>query len=88
MVALLSLHRAFMSGVERAPDIPLDVIRDVWATNVAGTIHMTQAVLRVFKKRPDGGKGDVIMLGSLAGREPYAGGSVSDFSVLMRLSMC
>lgn len=67
---------AFMSGVERAPDIPPDVIRDVWATNVTGMTNTTQAVLPIFKKRPEGGKGDIIFLGSLAGREPYAGGSV------------
>ena len=67
-----------MSGVERAPDIPEDVIRDVWATNVTGTINMTQTLLKVFKARPDGGKGDIIMLGSIAGREPYVGGSVSE----------
>lgn len=65
-----------MSGVEQAPDIPQDVIRDVWATNVTGLIHITQAVLKIYKKRPEGGSGDVIMLGSIAGREPYVGGSV------------
>lgn len=65
-----------MSGTEQAPDIPSDVIQDVWATNVTGVINMTQAILPIFKKRPDGGKGDVIFLGSIAGREPYVGGSV------------
>lgn len=65
-----------MSGVERPPDVPPDVIKSVYATNVMGVIHMTQAVLPTFKKRPDGGKGDIIMLGSIAGREPYAGGTV------------
>lgn len=69
--------RGFMSGVERPPDIPQQVIDDVWATNVTGVINMTQAVLPIFKKRPDGGRGDVIMLGSIAGREPYVGGTVS-----------
>lgn len=68
-----------MSGVEQAPDIPPEVIRDVWATNVTGLINMTQTVLKIFKKRPDGGRGDVVMLGSIAGREPYASGSVSEF---------
>lgn len=71
-----------MSGVERPPDVPSDVIRDVWATNVTGVINMTQAVLPIFKQRPDGGKGDIIFLGSIAGREPYAGGSVSLLSEL------
>jgi 3-hydroxy acid dehydrogenase/malonic semialdehyde reductase len=72
----LMLGRGFMSGVEQAPDIPHDVLNDVWATNVTGVINMTQAILPIFKRRPDGGRGDVIFLGSIAGREPYVGGSV------------
>jgi 3-hydroxy acid dehydrogenase/malonic semialdehyde reductase len=67
-----------MSGVEQAPDIPEHVIHDVWATNVTGVINMTQKVLEIFKKRSNGGKGDIIMLGSIAGREAYVGGSVRD----------
>jgi 3-hydroxy acid dehydrogenase/malonic semialdehyde reductase len=70
-----------MSGVERPPDIPPEVIRDVWATNVTGVINMTQAILPIFKQRPDGGKGDIIFLGSIAGREPYVGGTVSQSSI-------
>ncbi|CAN9143307.1 unnamed protein product [Alternaria alternata] len=37
---------------------------------------MTQAVMKIFKRRPDGGKGDIVMLGSIAGREAYVGGSI------------
>lgn len=37
---------------------------------------MTQAILPIFKARPDGGKGDIINIGSIAGREPYPGGSI------------
>jgi len=74
----LMLERGFMSGVERPPDIPRHVIDDVWATNVTGVINMTQAILPIFKKRPEGGRGDIIFLGSIAGREPYVGGAVSD----------
>lgn len=37
---------------------------------------MTREVLKIYKKRPDGGKGDIINIGSIAGREPYAGGSI------------
>jgi 3-hydroxy acid dehydrogenase/malonic semialdehyde reductase len=48
----------------------------MFATNVTGLINMTQAVLPIFKARPDGGKGDVINVGSIAGREPYQGGSI------------
>lgn len=48
----------------------------MFATNVTGLINVTQAILPIFKKRPDGGAGDIINIGSIAGREPYAGGSI------------
>ncbi|KAF2646841.1 NAD(P)-binding protein [Massarina eburnea CBS 473.64] len=72
-VDVLVNNAAFMSGFERAPDIPLDVIESVWATNVIGVINMTQSVLKGMKKR---GKGDIIMIGSNAGRYAYVGGSI------------
>lgn len=37
---------------------------------------MTQAVLPIFKKRPDGGHGDIVNIGSIAGRDHYQKGSV------------
>lgn len=46
------------------------------STNVTGLINMTQAVLPIFKKRSDGGKGDIVNIGSIAGRDPYPGGSI------------
>lgn len=72
-----------MSGVEQPPDVPSDVVESVYATNVLGVIHMTQAVLPIFKRR---GKGDVIFIGSIAGREPYVGGTVSQFSNAQNIS--
>lgn len=48
----------------------------MFATNVTGLINMTQAVLPIFNKRANGGAGDIINIGSIAGREPYAGGSI------------
>lgn len=48
----------------------------MFATNVTGLINMTQAVLSIFLKRPDGGRGDIINVGSIAGREPYPGGGI------------
>lgn len=37
---------------------------------------MTQAILPIFKKRGNGGQGDIINIGSIAGREGYPGGSI------------
>ena len=48
----------------------------MFATNVTGLINMTQAVLPIYKKRADGGRGDIINIGSIAGREGYPGGSI------------
>ena len=48
----------------------------MFATNVTGLINMTQAILPIYKKRPEGGAGDIINIGSIAGREPYAGGGI------------
>jgi hypothetical protein len=45
----------------------------MFSTNVTGLIAMTQAILPIFKAR---GSGDIINIGSIAGREPYQGGSI------------
>ena len=48
----------------------------MFSTNVTGLINMTQAILPIYKKREDGGRGDIINIGSIAGREGYPGGSI------------
>jgi hypothetical protein len=48
----------------------------MFSTNVTGLIAMTQAILPIFQSRPNGGAGDIINIGSIAGREPYQGGSI------------
>lgn len=65
-----------MKGVAEAPAINTEDINIMFATNVTGLINMTQAVLPIFKKRADGGKGDIVNIGSIAGREAYKGGSI------------
>jgi NADP-dependent 3-hydroxy acid dehydrogenase YdfG len=65
-----------VKGVAQAPDIAAEDIKVMFDTNVTGLINMTQAVLPIFKKRSDGGRGDIINIGSIAGREPYSGGSI------------
>lgn len=39
----------------------------MFATNVTGLINLTQAILPIFQKRPNGGQGDIINIGSIAG---------------------
>lgn len=63
-------------AVARAPEIAEEDVDVMFQTNVTGLINMTQAILPIFKTRPDGGAGDIINIGSIAGREPYAGGSI------------
>ena len=63
-------------GVSKAGDISRDDMTAMFATNVTGLINMTQAILPVFLKRSDGGRGDIINIGSGAGREAYPGGGV------------
>ncbi|KAF2428331.1 short-chain dehydrogenase [Tothia fuscella] len=63
-------------GTAQAPNIPETDINGMWNTNVTGLINMTQAILSIFKKRPEGGAGDIINIGSIAGREGYPGGSI------------
>lgn len=65
-----------VKGTAKAPDILEEDVNVMFSTNVTGLINMTQAVLPIFQRRENGGKGDIINIGSVAGREPYAGGSI------------
>jgi 3-hydroxy acid dehydrogenase/malonic semialdehyde reductase len=65
-----------VKGVAQAGDIAAEDLKVMFDTNVTGLINMTQAILPIFKKRSDGGRGDIINIGSIAGREPYSGGSI------------
>ena len=73
---VLISYSGLVKGVAKAPEIAEEDLNIMFATNVTGLINMTQAVLPIFKKRPDGGAGDIINIGSIAGREPYIGGSI------------
>ena len=37
---------------------------------------MTQAIMPIMKKRGETGSGDIVNVGSIAGRDPYPGGSI------------
>ncbi|KAM6525398.1 hypothetical protein FALCPG4_010946 [Fusarium falciforme] len=75
-IDVLVNNAGLVKGVARAPEIAEEDIGIMFNTNVTGLINMTQAVLPIFLARPDGGHGDIINVGSIAGREPYPGGSI------------
>ncbi|KJZ79437.1 hypothetical protein HIM_00906 [Hirsutella minnesotensis 3608] len=75
-VHVLVNNAGLVKGVARAPEIDEQDMNTVFSTNVTGLINMTQAILPIFQKRPDGGHGDIINVGSIAGREAYPGGSI------------
>ncbi|KAB8228885.1 chaperonin 10-like protein [Aspergillus alliaceus] len=59
-----------------SPNISIEDLKAVFSTNVTGLIYIIQAVLPVFLKRENTGRGDIINIGSIAGREAYPSGSV------------
>ncbi|KAG0671562.1 hypothetical protein C6P45_000394 [Maudiozyma exigua] len=60
-------------GSDKVGDIAIDDIKGMMDTNVIGLINITQAVLPIFKKK---NSGDIVNLGSVAGREAYPTGSI------------
>ncbi|PHH75380.1 hypothetical protein CDD82_4465 [Ophiocordyceps australis] len=75
-IHVLVNNAGLVKGVDRAPDIDPQDIDVVFSTNVTGLITLTQAILPIFLNRPNDGQGDIINVGSIAGREPYPGGSI------------
>lgn len=72
----ISQYSGLVKGVAQAPGIAAEDLKVMFDTNVTGLINMTQAILPIFKARSEGGRGDIINIGSIAGREPYPGGSI------------
>ncbi|THC88165.1 hypothetical protein EYZ11_012387 [Aspergillus tanneri] len=75
-IDVLVNNAGLVRGVAKAPEIDPEDINVMFSTNVNGLINMTQAILPIFQKRADGGRGDIINIGSIAGREAYPGGSI------------
>lgn len=73
----LTFNSGLVKGVAKAPEIAEEDINVMFATNVTGLINITQAILPSMLKRNNGeGSGDIINIGSIAGREPYVGGGI------------
>jgi 3-hydroxy acid dehydrogenase/malonic semialdehyde reductase len=71
------LYSGLVRGVAKAPEILEEDMDIMFKTNVTGLINMTQAILPIMLKRNNGaGVGDIINIGSIAGREPYIGGGI------------
>ncbi len=75
-IDILVNNAGLVKGVDKAPEIKPEDIEVMFSTNVTGLINMTQAVMPIMKKRDEGGRGDIINIGSIAGREGYPGGSI------------
>ncbi len=60
-------------GVEKLPDGDPGEWSTVIDTNVKGVLHVIHATLPAMKRR---GRGDHVLLGSVAGRQVYPGGAV------------
>ncbi|KAF8559560.1 NAD(P)-binding protein [Imleria badia] len=72
-IDVLVNNAGYVVGVDRIGDLSLENVENMFATNVFGLIALTQLLIKDFKARKTG---HIINLGSIAGREPYAGGSI------------
>ncbi|CCF56633.1 hypothetical protein KAFR_0B03360 [Kazachstania africana CBS 2517] len=60
-------------GSEKVGDIAIEDIKGMMDTNVIGLINVTQAVLPILKEK---NSGDIVNIGSVAGRDAYPTGSI------------
>ncbi|KAE9962332.1 hypothetical protein BLS_000468 [Venturia inaequalis] len=74
-IDVLVNNAGLVKGVDKAPNIKPEDIDTMFSTNVTGLINMTQAILPLFNAHTPP-RGDIINIGSIAGREGYASGSV------------
>lgn len=75
-IDVLVNNAGLVRGVDRVGDIKTEDLDVMFATNVTGLVNVTQAVLPQMKTRGESGAGDIINVGSIAGREPYPNGSI------------
>jgi 3-hydroxy acid dehydrogenase / malonic semialdehyde reductase len=68
-IHILVNNAGLVRGVAKAPEIAEEDMEIMFRTNVTGLINMTQAILPIFLARgSEGGEGDIINIGSIAGR--------------------
>jgi len=72
-VDILVNNAGYVLGMDHVGDIAEADYEGMFATNVLGLIGVTQLFVKLFKAKS---AGHIINLGSVAGRETYAGGSI------------
>ena len=75
-IDVLVNNAGLVKGVDKIGEIKPEDIHTMIDTNVTGLIHMTNSVIAHMKKRGESGQGDIINIGSIAGRAGYPGGSI------------
>ncbi|KAF9426885.1 hypothetical protein BGZ94_005864 [Podila epigama] len=72
-VDVLVNNAGLVIGLDKLEDISEQALDTMLDTNVKGLVHVTQAVLPRMRARD---QGHIINIGSVAGQQPYANGSV------------
>ena len=72
-IDVLINNAGMVFGNDKVGEISQNDMEVMFFTNVLGLITLTQAIVPGMKAR---GRGDILNLGSIAGRDPYPGGSV------------
>ncbi|KAK9356279.1 hypothetical protein V1523DRAFT_402091 [Lipomyces doorenjongii] len=72
-IDVLVNNAGMVHGVDQVGSIAQSDVDVMFQTNVFGLIALTQKLLPLFKEK---GKGDIVNIGSIAGREPYPGGAI------------
>jgi 3-hydroxy acid dehydrogenase/malonic semialdehyde reductase len=72
-IDVLINNAGMVFGLERVGEIDAQDMEVMFHTNVLGLIQLTQSIVPGMRAR---GRGDILNIGSIAGLDPYAGGSV------------
>ncbi|ONH67053.1 NADP-dependent L-serine/L-allo-threonine dehydrogenase YdfG [Cyberlindnera fabianii] len=72
-IDVLVNNAGLAQGLDKVGEIDETDINTMFDTNVLGMIKVTQSVLPGMKSR---NRGDIVQLGSIAGRDPYPGGGI------------
>lgn len=73
VVDILVNNAGLVIGLDKLEDITEEAMDTMIDTNVKGLVHVTQAVLPGMLQR---NQGHIINIGSVAGQQPYANGSI------------